>query len=335
MFSIKKIAVLLVVVFVFAACKPIEPVEPPEPAGKVIEGGFYVSGTSLYDAEGVEFVMRGVNYPHTWFKNNLEEALPAIAATGSNTVRIVLSNGVQWRKDSEEDVLRIIEMCKELHMIAVLEVHDATGRNDIDDLMKAVDYWIEIKDVLIGNEAYVIVNIANEWLGNWESEAWRDGYVEAIPKLREVGIKNTIMVDAAGWGQYAKSIHDYGREVFDSDELSNTIFSIHMYENAGRTEKIVKTNIDRALAIGVPVLIGEFGHKHGNKSVAFESILSYCEEVGAGYLGWSWKGNSGGVEYLDIALEWDGSVLSADWGEILVNGENGIRQTSVMCSVFE
>ena len=63
-------------------------------------------------------------------------------------------------------------------------------------------------------------------------------------------------------------------------------------------------------------------------------IMKYCQENGIGYLGWSWKGNSGGVEYLDIANSWDGSVLSADWGENLVNGENGIKQTSVKCSVF-
>ena len=64
-------------------------------------------------------------------------------------------------------------------------------------------------------------------------------------------------------------------------------------------------------------------------------IMEYCEKNGIGYMGWSWKGNSGGVEYLDIANEWDGSVLSPDWGEVLVNGENGIKKTAKKCSVFE
>ncbi|MCL2637846.1 MAG: glycoside hydrolase family 5 protein [Oscillospiraceae bacterium] len=313
----------------------LENEEPAEPdSGEWISEGFFVIGTTLYDAKGEPFVMRGVNYPHTWFKDQLDTALPAIAQTGSNTVRVVLANGEQWRRDSVEDVLRIIELCKELEMIAVLEVHDATGRNDVDDLMKAVEYWIEIKDILIGNEAYVIVNIANEWFGRWDSAGWRDGYLEAIPALREAGIRNTLMVDAAGWGQYPRSVHEMGREVFEADELGNTIFSIHMYEYAGKDEKTVKDNINRALAVDVPVVIGEFGHRHHDGEVAFLTILSYCEEIGAGYLGWSWKGNSGGVEYLDIALEWDGSVLSADWGEILINSEFGIKRTSKKCTVF-
>lgn len=297
--------------------------------------GFYVSGTSLYDAAGSEFIMRGVNHAHTWFKGELNAALTAIAETGANTVRIVLSDGGEWSKDRKSDVSRIIKKCKELHMIVALEVHDATGSNDSADLMKAVDYWIEIKDELIGNEPYVLINIANEWYGDWKSEGWRDGYLEAIPKLRDAGIRNTIIVDSAGWGQYPESVFKYGREVFEADELANTIFSIHMYENAGKNEETVKRNIDSALEIGVPVIIGEFGHKHTGGAVAYETILSYCNEKGIGYMGWSWKGNSGGVEYLDIAVEWDGSVLSDDWGEPLINSEYGIKATSEKCAVFE
>jgi mannan endo-1,4-beta-mannosidase len=41
-------------------------------------------------------------------------------------------------------------------------------------------------------------------------------------------------------------------------------------------------------------------------------LMKYCQKIGVGYLGWSWKGNGGGVEYLDIAKEWDGRKLSAD-----------------------
>ena len=297
--------------------------------------GFSVSGTTLLDANGNEFVIRGINHAHTWFKSERDEALTAIAQTGANTVRLVLSDGVAWTKDSAEDVAALIEKCKELSMIAMVEVHDATGKNDAASLLKAADYWIELKDILAENEAYVLLNIANEWYGDWKSEQWRDAYVEAIPKLRTAGIRNTIVVDSAGWGQYPESVHTFGREVFDADERANTIFSIHMYEYAGKDAATVKANIDKALALNIPVIIGEFGHRHTSGKVAFETILSYCEEKRVGYLGWSWKGNSGGVEYLDIAVKWDGSELSPDWGEPLVNSEFGIRNTSHKCTVFE
>ncbi|MFR2154366.1 MAG: cellulase family glycosylhydrolase [[Eubacterium] siraeum] len=73
-----------------------------------------------------------------------------------------------------------------------------------------------------------------------ERRLWRDGYTESIPKLREAGIKNTILVDAAGWGQYAKSIGDYGKEVFDSDPDKNTMFAVHMYGTAGKNSSVIK-----------------------------------------------------------------------------------------------
>lgn len=82
------------------------------------------------------------------------------------------------------------------------------------------------------------------------------------------------------------------------------------------------------------VCVGEFGYKHSDGDVDEAYIMQYCQENGIGYLGWSWKGNGGGVEYLDITNEWDGSALSPEWGEILINGENGIKSTSKPCSVF-
>lgn len=72
--------------------------------------GFYVSGNKLYDSTGKAFVMRGVNHGHSWFKNDLNTAIPAIAKTGANTVRIVLSNGSLYTKDDLNAVKNIINV---------------------------------------------------------------------------------------------------------------------------------------------------------------------------------------------------------------------------------
>lgn len=296
--------------------------------------GFTVNGTKLLDANGNEFVMRGINHAYTWYKDETL-SIPAIAQTGSNVIRIVLSNGLQWEKDDINAIKSLIEQCKNLEMIAVLEVHDGTGNDSISALQSITNYWVEMKDALIGNEAYVILNIANEWVGSWKSNIWRDGYVEAIPKLREAGIKNTILVDAAGWGQYGKSIADYGMEVFNSDTLKNTMFAVHMYGTAGKNERTIRDNIEGVTNQNLCVIIGEFGYTHSDGDVDEEYIMKYCTENNIGYIGWSWKGNGGGVEYLDIANEWDGSKLSPDWGENLINGENGIKKTSKKCTIFE
>ncbi len=309
--------------------------EEATPEKEFAAKGFHVVGTTLYDANDKEFIMRGVNHAHTWFKGELQTAIPAIADTGANTVRIVLSNGYQWTKDSLDSILEIIDLCKEYKLVAVLEVHDGTGKNEASVLEGIVDYWLEMKDALIGNEAYVILNIANEWYGDWGDTQWAEAYISQIPRIREAGIENLIMVDSAGWGQYPMSIAKCGVDVLESDPMRNTMFSIHMYGTAGKTDKVIKRNIDNVQKQGLCVCIGEFGYNHSDGDVKEEYIMQYCTEIGVGYLGWSWKGNGGGVEYLDIANAWDGSVLSADWGENLVNGEYGIRNTSEICSVFE
>lgn len=297
--------------------------------------GFQIDGSRLLDANGNEFVIRGINHPHAWYKDKAAVSFQAIAESGSNCIRLVCGSGLQFGKTGADELRGLIERAKDNHMIAVLEVHDGTGSDEIEVIQQITDYWIEVKDALEGTEAYCILNIANEWVGSWNGSLWRDGYVEAISRLREAGIKNTIMVDAAGWGQYGQSIADYGREVFDSDPDKNTMFAIHMYGTAGKNRQTIESNIKAATEQGLCICVGEFGYTHSDGDVDEEYLMQYCTENEIGYLGWSWKGNSGGVEYLDIALEWDGSVLSEDWGEVLINGEYGIKNTSAVCSVFE
>lgn len=260
--------------------------------------GFHTSGTTLYDAKGNPFIMRGINHAYSWYPGYEDTAIPAIARTGANCVRLVITDGQQYNKTSLSEIQKLIKLCKDNKLIAIVEVHDATGSDNIQDLQKAADFWIEMKSALIGNEANVILNIANEWGGAWDSANWAAGYQQVIPKLRNAGIKNTLMVDCAGWGQYPQSIAEAGQSVVQADSQHNIMFSIHMYEYAG-AYGAVQSNIDSALNVGVPLCIGEFGIKHTNGPVDYKTIMSYSQSKGVGYLGWSWKGNGDTWAYLE------------------------------------
>ncbi len=290
-------------------------------------GGMYTDGTKLYTANGNEFVMRGVNVAHAWYTDYTQTSINACANLGANCVRVVLADGQQYTKTSASEVSNIISWCKSNGLICILEIHDATGSDSTSDLNNAVNYWIEIKDILNANTDYVIVNIANEWYGTWDGAAWASGYKSAIQSLRNAGIKNVLMVDCAGWGQYPDSIKYYGSEVLSADSQGDTMFSIHMYEYAGGDASTVKSNIDNALAVGAPLVIGEFGCKHTNGDVDEYTIMSYCQERGAGYMGWSWKGNGDTWAYLDLSNTWDGSSLTS-WGDTLFNSTYGIKNTA-------
>ncbi len=308
---------------------PTEPSTPPV----VVEGGFYVDGQTIRDANGNEFIMRGVNIAHCWYKNYTKTSIEAAASLGTNCVRIVCSNGVQWDKTTASELENIIEWCKANKQICVLEVHDATGKDEASAIVAAAEYWTEFKDLLNENKAFVILNIANEWYGQWNSSAWADGCKQAIGVVRDAGIENMIMIDSAGWGQYPTSIKEEGKSVFNADPNKNTVFSIHMYEYAGGNADTIKSNIEGAMQSGAPIVIGEFGNKHTDGDVDEAYLMDYCVDNEIGYIGWSWKGNSGGVEYLDLVSDWEGKTLT-EWGEIFFNGANGVKESSELCSVY-
>lgn len=296
--------------------------------------GFTVDGTTLYDANGNPFIMRGVNHAHTWFPDKMEITAKALAEAGCNCVRIVLSNGEVWERNEAEEVARIIEACKENNLIAVLEVHDTTGSQNIASAMAAAEYFVSIKDVLLGEEAYVIINICNEWPSSTDSHTWKNAYLEAIPYLRENGLAHTIMVDCNGGGQNGRCMNWGGETVLASDPLKNVMFSIHMYGKSGGNAALVEKNIRYGTDLDLCVCVGEFGYQHDGKDVDEAFLMDYCQENAIGYLAWSWKGNAGQAAYLDLAVDWDGKELSPDWGETVINGPNGIRETAKLCTVF-
>jgi mannan endo-1,4-beta-mannosidase len=298
--------------------------------------GFHLSGRSILDANGNNFIMRGINHPHNWFPDETS-SFANIKAKGANTVRVVLSSGLLWPKNSASDVANVIDLCKTNKLICVLEVHDTTGYGEMGNtaatLADAVNYWKEIQSVLTGQEAYVIINIGNEPYGNTNAGNWVNATKNAIAEMRNAGFQHMLMVDAPNWGQdWEHVMRDNAASVFASDPQHNTVFSIHMYgvyEVAADIQNYLLSFVNA----GLPLVIGEFGPLHSDGDPDEDAILSYAEAYGIGYLGWSWSGNCCGGEYLDLVVNFDPDQLTP-WGARLINGANGIMQTSHEASVY-
>ena len=147
--------------------------------------GLHVSGRTIVEANGQTFVMRGINHEHTWFTNQTS-SFADIKATGANTVRVVLSGG-RWTANTAADVTNVIALCKQNKLICVLENHDTTGYGEDSaayTLDQAVNYWIGLKSVLVGQEDYVVINIGNEPIGNTDPAQWTAATAAAIQKMR-------------------------------------------------------------------------------------------------------------------------------------------------------
>ncbi|GAA1637677.1 cellulase family glycosylhydrolase [Actinoplanes couchii] len=297
--------------------------------------GFTVSGTRILEGNGNPFVMRGVNHAHTWYTSQLG-SLANSKALGANTVRVVLSSGNRWTRNDAADVTNVISQCKANRLICVLEVHDTTGYGEegaAASLAQAVDYWISIKSALDGQENYVILNIGNEPYGNTNAAGWVADTKNAITRLRAAGFAHQIMVDAPNWGQdWSFTMRDNAASVFATDPNRNVVFSVHMY-GVFDTAAEITDYLARFRTAGLPLVIGEFGHLHSDGDPDEDTILATAQQYGVGYLGWSWSGNGGGVEYLDLVTNFNPAQLTT-WGQRLFNGANGIKATAKEATIF-
>ncbi|MEV5610899.1 cellulase family glycosylhydrolase [Streptomyces sp. NPDC052225] len=317
-----------------AACAALLTATPSAQAAET--PGFHIKDGRLLDANDKDFVMRGVNHAHTWYPDKTTQALKDIKAKGANTVRVVLATGDQWTKNDTADVTRVVAECKENRLICVLEAHDTTGYGEAGaaaPLSKAVDYWLGVKSALVGQEKYVVVNIGNEPYGNSGYSAWTADTKAAIGRLRAGGLDHTLMVDAPNWGQdWSFTMRDNAASVFAADPDRNTLFDIHMY-GVYDTPAEVSDYLNRFTSAHLPIVVGEFGNMHSDGNPDEDAIMSTAQSLGVGYLGWSWSGNGGGVEYLDLVQGFDASRLS-DWGKRLFDGADGIKATAKEASVF-
>jgi mannan endo-1,4-beta-mannosidase len=151
--------------------------------------------------------------------------------------------------------------------------------------------------------------------------------------MRSNGFEHALMVDAPNWGQdWQFVMRDNAATVAAADTYKNTIFSIHMY-GVFDTAAEVTSYVSAFKSKNLPLVIGEFGNMHSDGDPDEDTIMSTAVSQGVGYLGWSWSGNGGGVEYLDQVTGFNVSSLTT-WGTRLFNGANGIKATARQASIY-
>jgi mannan endo-1,4-beta-mannosidase len=312
----------------------LAPVTHAETPSTTQATGLTVQDGRLVESNGNDFVMRGVNMHHAWAPDETTQSLTDIKSLGANTVRVVLGSGQRWGPTTPDEVASIVEQCKANRMICVLEVHDTTGYGEeaaAATLDQAADYWISLMDVLTGQEDYVIINIGNEPWGNNNSTGWTDATTGAITKLRDAGFQHTLMVDAPNWGQdWENVMRTNAQAVYDADPTGNLMFSVHMY-GVYNTPELITDYLNAFVNAGLPILVGEFGGP-GDQFSDPDTILATAEQLGLGWLAWSWSGNSDPI--LDLVLNFDANQIT-EWGKRIFNGTDGIGETSQEATIYQ
>jgi mannan endo-1,4-beta-mannosidase len=320
---IKRIVLAGVVIFAMAVSM-VASIVPAQAAT-----GFHISNGRLLDANGNDFVMRGINHPYIWFTNQ-NSSFANIKAAGANTVRVVLNNTA-----STSTVSTAVTQCKNNKLVCVLEVHDTTGypKSGSITLSQAADYWLRVKSAFVGQEKYVIVNLGNEPYGSATDTGWISQTETAISKLRNGGVSNTLMADAPAWGQDSSNLmRNNAGAVFNSDSQKNVIFSVHMY-SVYASASTVTNYINYFANNHLPLVVGEFGWALSGNPVAWSTVMSATQSRSIGWMAWSWSGNGGSDAPLDMTNNFNPNSLTG-WGNSVINGGNGLKATSKQASIY-
>ena len=216
----------------------------------------------------------------------------------------------------------------------MLEVHETTGfgsHSQAISLDAAADYWLEMAWVLDGTESFVIVNIGNEPRDFNNQDQWTSETTNAIRKLRNAQIDHVLMVDGPDWGQDSRNtMQANAQTVLNADSQGDTVLSVHMYQHYPN-DAAVRGYLDFYVNNNLPIVVGEFGDSHfadgGLQAVDEDAILAIAQQHQIGWMAWSWSGNASPNTQLDMVRDYDGNQLTG-WGNRVINGTNGLRQTS-------
>lgn len=263
----------------------------PRPAGNTGKG-FFVAGNKLYDPNGVEFRIRGVNRNH-WDSYGTPAGLPL---SGANTERIVLS----FAKPTSYNWNIVASQMLANKIVPIPGNWTATCKSDPASLTAIVDTWVAQAATWTQLNTTGLINIANEW-GPVNSTVWRDNYITAIARMRAAGYSGTLVVDSGGCGQDAQDIVKYGAAVLASDPQKNILFDVHVYGSfhypaTATWMQDYTTAMNQLKASGLPLILGEFGPGRNigpsPTMVTPEKIIGDAEANGWGWMPWSWDDNN-------------------------------------------
>jgi mannan endo-1,4-beta-mannosidase len=274
--------------------------------------GFFTLGPRIYDANGVEFKIKGTNtchYDEAWAWETINAGIPN-AKFNVNRIFMPL-----WSAISESTITGIMDLMVAQSVVPMPTVAfldsgyttSTTCSESQANLNTAVSQWVSRSDLFKPYERWMLLNIANEWGPGTSS--WRDSYIAAVASLRAAGYLCPIVVDAGGCGQSYQCIPTYGQAIYDADPQKNIIFSQHIYGVYGEPalgiplgspdwhEIALSTQLDSLQASGLPVMLGEFGPGRNIGPSPTEltpaTVIQYANARGIGWLSWAWDDGVG------------------------------------------
>ena len=266
--------------------------------------GYYVEGRNLYDRCGEQVILRGVSHP-TIYVDRPGDALPEIAKTGANVVRIFwyAGNGIPITA-AEPAIARAIAN----GMIPMLEMHDSTCEWNLDPI---VAYYTS-SDALALIDKYkanLLINIANEPSPPSDAE-FASKYTSVVNQMRSAGIHTPLVIDGGNCGRDYNVLFSQGPAVLAADPDHNLIFSGHLYDPLSQAQ--ITQVFEKSVSLDLPFIVGGV-HLNKNRRDARPAALPQYDFLiqeasrnsGSGWLAWSWGDNDPSTYWNTDCSEFD------------------------------
>ena len=311
-----------------------------------------VQDGKILDPNGQPFIFRGITVDHLGAPDKAVQAIKDAAAAGANAVQVEIGGSIysQGTMITGEQLRSVIQACKDSKVVCVLEPNNVAGYPNVagavsPDATQAFWSWPGIREAIAGQQDYVIIGMGNQALADLypgeytaRMQSYVGGFLSRMPGFM-------IMIDGSDWGQDTnKEMQAFAARNSESTGpyKQSLIYSVEMFSAYTNPEK-VRDYIATFAQSGAPLVIGGFAptpyyHPHDTRvraavylQLPAASVMEYAQQYGAGYFAWNWSGSS--LSDLNLTTNWDANTLTA-WGELAINGANGIKATAKRATHF-
>ena len=271
--------------------QPAQPAKPVQPCkGGVSENGrLQVVGTQLCNEKGQPVLLRGMSsHGLHWFGQFISAG--AMAATknyGANLFRVAMytgEGGYLSDPSLKEKAFAVVDTAVQQDLYVILDWHILSDGNPMDHVEESVAFFTEAarryKDT-----PNILYEICNEPNGNvsWSGQV-KPYAQQVIAAIRAQDPQGVILVGSPTWSQ------DVDQAAQDPLERENLMYTLHFY--AGTHGEGLRQKIDRALSLGAPIFVSEWGTSRADGSGGVflqESAvwLDYLEQKGISWCNWS------------------------------------------------
>lgn len=311
------------------------PTVPPPP---VVRFGVHVEDTRIIDNQrGVAVQLRGVNrmggeYACVQGKGLMDgpitqATVDAMKTWGINTLRLPLNeqcwlgvsgtpNGSAYQQGIE-DYVKLLT-ASGIYVILDLQwsspvVGGAVGMQPLPNTTYSAKFWESVATRFKDNPA-VLFDLFNEPvpLGNTDTPAawaaWRDALQPLLTAVRGTGATNVVIISGLQWANTIWTDAANNWLTFAPvDPLNQRVASLHAYDNTWCRDNTCYEREVAPVALQVPVIFGEFGHRGGDV-IWLNNLMTWADTHGVGYLAWAWFPTAGtGFSELELIRSWDGT----------------------------